>query len=138
MIGHLIAAFLGVTGFAIILDVPKKYVVYAGAAGTAGWLIYLVMRSLWGNAAGVILSSIMISLLSQIFARLRKCPVTVFLIPGIYPLVPGAGIYRTAYSIIMGENASASIWLLETLVTAGMIALGIFMVDILWKIKRVK
>ncbi len=135
---HLMAAFLGVVGFAIVLDVPKKYVLYCGLAGIAGWAVYLVMQSSVGVSAGVFASALVISLLSQIFARMLKCPVTVFLIPGIYPLVPGAGIYRTVYYMIMGENGLASVYLVETLLTAGMIAFGIFVVDILWRIKNSK
>ena len=66
-----------------------------------------------------------------------KCPVTVFLIPGIYPSVPGAGIYRTVYYIILGENALAGSYFLDTLTTAGMIALGIYIVDIFFKMRKV-
>ena len=40
-----------------------------------------------------------------LFAILLKTPVTVFLLTGIFPLVPGAGIYYTAYYFIQGENA---------------------------------
>ena len=61
---------------------------------------------------------------------------TVFLIPAIYPSVPGAGIYRTVYYIIMGESALAGQYFLSTLTTAGMIALGIYIVDIFFKMKK--
>ena len=37
----------------------------------------------------------------------RRCPATVFLISGIFALVPGAGLYYTAYYFIMGDNAMA-------------------------------
>ena len=34
----------------------------------------------------------------------HKAPVTIFLLPGIFPLVPGAGIYYTAYYFLQGEQ----------------------------------
>ncbi|MGN0335356.1 MAG: threonine/serine exporter family protein [Lachnospiraceae bacterium] len=136
MILHLISSFLSVVGFAVILDVPKKYLPYCGAAGVVGWMIYLICEQRLEISGGVFLSAFVISVLSQIFARLLKCPVTVFLIPGIYPLVPGAGIYRTVYYMIMGESGLASYYLVETILTAGMIALGVFVVDILWRIRK--
>ena len=41
------------------------------------------------------------------FAITQKTPVTVFLLTGIFPLVPGAGIYYTAYYFIQNKNAMA-------------------------------
>ena len=136
MILQLISVFIGVVGFGIVLEVPKKYLVFSGIAGAVGWAVYLLGQALF-PAGSVFFSSFCIALLSQIFARKLKCPVTVFLIPGIYPFVPGAGIYRTVYYIIMGENGLAGQYFLDTLTTAGMIALGIYIVDIFWKMRKV-
>ncbi len=135
MITQLISVFIGVVGFALILEVQKKYLVYCGIAGTVGWAVYLLGQQFL-PAGSVFFSSFCIALLSQIFARKLKCPITVFLIPGIYPSVPGAGIYRTVYYLIMGESSLAAHYLMQTLTTAGMIALGIYMVDILWKLGK--
>lgn len=136
MVAQLIAVFIGIIGFGIVLEVQKKYLIYGGLAGTIGWAALLICQNVM-PAGGIFVSSFCISLLSQVFARKLRCPVTVFLIPAIYPSVPGAGIYRTVYYIIMGENMLAGRYLLDTLTTAGMIALGIYMVDILWKLKKV-
>lgn len=135
MIAQLISLFIGVVGFALLLDIQKKYLPFCGIAGVVGWAVYLASQAFLGQA-GVFLSSFCIALLSQIFARKLHCPVTVFLIPGIYPFVPGAGIYRTVYYVIMGVKSMAGHYLLETLTTAGMIALGIYIVDILWKLQK--
>lgn len=135
MIAQLICVFIGVVGFAIALEVQKKYLVYCGLAGMIGWAAYLLCQRIFPMGS-IFFSSFCIALLSQIFARRLHCPVTVFLIPGIYPSVPGAGIYRTVYYLIMGENTLAAHYLLNTLTTAGMIALGIYIVDILWKFRK--
>lgn len=63
--------------------------------------------------------------LSRVFSFSRKAPVTVFLICGIFPLVPGAGIYYTGYYFFMGSNAQALDKGLETIKIAVAIALGI-------------
>ena len=136
MILQLISVFIGVIGFGIILEVPKKYLVFSGIAGAIGWAVYLLCQLLL-PVGSVFFSSFCIALFSQIFARKLKCPVTVFLIPGIYPFVPGAGIYRTVYYLIVGSNSIAGHYLIETLTTAGMIALGIYIVDIFWKMRKV-
>lgn len=135
MVAQLISVFVGVVGFGLVLEVQKKYLLYCGLAGMLGWAAYLLAQQ-FVPVGSVFFSSFCIALLSQIFARKLRCPVTVFLIPGIYPSVPGAGIYRTVYYIILGENSLAGHYLLETLTTAGMIALGIYVVDILWKLRK--
>ena len=135
MILQLISVYIGIVGFGIMLEVPKKYLPYSAVAGTIGWAAYLLCQAFL-PVGSVFFSSFCIALVSQIFARILKCPVTVFMIPGIYPSVPGAGIYRTVYYVIMGENMLAGRYLIDTLTTAGMIALGIYLVDIFWKMKK--
>ena len=97
------AAFLAIFGFSIILDVPKKFLLYAGAAGGVCWFVYLLAlqagRSL---IMAAFLSSLVVSILSHIFARVLKAPVTVFLVAGILPTVPGASVYRCVYFMIQG------------------------------------
>ena len=65
------AAFLAIFGFSIILDVPKKFLLYAGAAGGVCWFVYLLAlqagRSL---IMAAFLSSLVVSILSHIFARI--------------------------------------------------------------------
>lgn len=136
MIVQLISVFIGVVGFALVLEVQKKYLKYCGLAGMIGWAAYLLAQQMFPMGS-VFFSSFCIAFLSQVFARKLRCPVTVFLIPGIYPSVPGAGIYRTVYYLIMGESQLGAHYLVETITTAGMIALGIFAVDILWKLRKV-
>ncbi|OOB77996.1 MAG: hypothetical protein BEN18_09055 [Epulopiscium sp. Nuni2H_MBin001] len=55
-------------------------------------------------------------------------PITVFLIAGIFPLVPGAGIYFTAYYFIVNDNVQAFVKGLETFKIAMAISLGIVFV----------
>ena len=56
-------------------------------------------------AAASLIAVIPLTLVSRLFAILLKTPVTVFLLTGIFPLVPGAGIYYTAYYCIVISGA---------------------------------
>ena len=71
---------------------------------------------------------LVITLLSRIFAILRKAPVTIFLVCGIFPLVPGVGIYYTSYHFIMGQTVEAAAYGIETFKIAIAIALGIMFI----------
>ena len=81
-----VGAFLAVFGFSLLVDMPRKYLVYAGITGGAGWLAYLVsMQVGTSQVAAAFFSSLAAALLSQVFARVLKAPVTIFLVAGILP-----------------------------------------------------
>ncbi len=119
-------AFVSTIAFAIIFHTPRREWLYAGLTGGAGWLLYLIASGMGG---GVVFASFFATLalawLSRVFSFSRMAPVTVFLICGIFPLVPGAGIYYTGYYFFMGSNAQALDKGLETIKIAVAIALGI-------------
>ena len=66
--------------------------------------------------------------LARAFAIRHKAPLTVFLLSGIFPLVPGAGIYNTAYYFLQDDRALFANAGVETLKIALMLALGIALV----------
>lgn len=59
---------------------------------------------------------------------------TVFLITGTLPAVPGAAIYRSVYYFLQNDSALATKNLLETIQIAGAIAMGIFTMDSLFRL----
>lgn len=128
--------FVAVAAFAVILETPKKYLLHAGIAGAIGGLVYLFsvqkgVDIVWAS----FFSALAISLTSHTFARIFKAPVTIFLIAGILPTVPGAGMYRIVYYIIASDSAKSSYYLVQTLEIAGVIALAIFIMDTLFKVR---
>ncbi len=130
-----LGAFLAIAAFAIMLETPKKYLVYAGVVGAIGWLVYLIAMGEYANEVlATFLSSLSIAFVSQIFARVFKLPVTVFLVAGILPTVPGAGMYRIVYYFIQNDMEMTSYYLTMTLEIAGAIAIGIFLVDAIFKV----
>lgn len=135
MIIKVIGAFLAIFMFAILLETPKKYLWCAGVVGAVGWLSYLISELVGvTELVAIFISAITISLVSHVFARIFKVPVTLFLIPGILPTVPGAGMYRIVYYILEGDKAMTSHYLITTLETAGAIAIAIFIMDSIFRL----
>ncbi len=131
------AAFLAVLGFSVILDVPGRFLLCAAACGGASWLAYyLSLERSPSLIAAAFLSSLTAAVLSHLFARWQKAPVTVFLVAGILPAVPGASIYRSVYNVIQGEADLANLYLMQTVQIAGAMALAIFIVDSLFRLPR--
>lgn len=136
LIFGIVGSFIAITGFAVLLETPKKYLPHAGLIGAVGGGIYLYCTQ---REMDVVLASffsaLAIAFVSHVFARVFKAPVTVFLIAGILPTVPGAGMYRTVYYIIADNREMCGYYLIQTLEIAGMIALAIFIVDTVFRFR---
>lgn len=135
MILQVISAVIAVYFSHIVFEGPKRLAKYTALIGGIGWLIYLLCLDRFGMEMATYFSSITVATFSHIAARVFKAPVTVFFIPGFFPLVPGAGMYRTAYAFLTGDMVKAQGFLLSTISVAGMIALGIFTVDSIFRMK---
>ena len=134
MIIQVISAFFATAAFSILFYLPKKYILHAGMTGAVGWFIYLLLVSFDADKAlANLCATLIVALISHIMARINKTPVTLFLIPGIIPLVPGAGMYHIVQSILYNETDSAINYFFDTFKMAGAIALGIFVVDTVFR-----
>lgn len=131
-----IGSFIAVYGFAILLETPKKYLPHAGVIGAIGGLVYLLSLQFSADVVRAsFFSALAIALTSHTFARVFKAPVTIFLVAGMLPTVPGAGMYKIVYYIIAGNQKQSGYYFIQTLEIAGMMALAIFIVDTLFKIR---
>ena len=131
---QVVSAFVGVVAVAVSFQVPKKYLLLAGLTGAGGWFVELIMEEvLKGSIFSSFLAAFLVAVLSHIFARVSKAPVTLYLVTGILPLVPGVGMYRTVYYLLQSNQELTSYYLSYTLQIAGMIALAIFVVDSFFK-----
>ena len=127
-------SFLAVVAFCFILNTPRRHILFAGLTGAAGWALYLVLEMrLMNTGAATFISGCLVSLCAQLLARFLKTPVTVFVIPGILPLVPGAGMYHIVDSMLRSDGMT-SYYVTQTLVAAGMIAMSIIVVDGLFRL----
>lgn len=123
---QVIASGVGIWCFAITFNAPKKEYLYCAINGAVSWMMYLIFGWLGcGVTLACIGASFAITILARVFSALRKHPVTVYLISAIFPLVPGAAIYYTAYYLIMDDFVSAGAKGLEAFKMAGGITLGI-------------
>ena len=104
LMGQFLLAGTGTLSFAILFACPRRSLPTCALVGAMGWFVYelCVMLGL-GTAAASLLAVIPLTILTRVFAILQKTPVTVFLLSGIFPLVPGAGIYRAAYYTVTDQ-----------------------------------
>ena len=137
---QIVSSYLGSLGFSLLFNLKGKRLLWASLGGTLSWAIYLVVEALTHNLflCGVI-SAMVATAYSEIFARILKTPKTAFIFPAIVPMVPGGSLYYTMSHIISGNMEEALRYATGTLSMAIALAFGIVVV-ILWVkvIKRYK
>ena len=100
---EILSAVVGTVSFSVLFGVPREYYPYCGFIGGAGWLVYCLAELFLPGSGPCFAATAVVILLSRTAAVVKRCPVTIFLIAGIFPLVPGAGVYWTVYHIVMEE-----------------------------------
>ncbi len=132
-----IFALLGTLGFALIFNVPLRHIPIASVIGGAGWVVYQIAVAMdCGVAIACFFGACTVGLTSDIASRVCREAATIFVIPGVLPLVPGAGTYYTMLAIIQGNLDAAAAKGIETLAMAGAIALGLLVMGTVIQIVR--
>ena len=99
---------------------------FCGFTGALGWIIYSVfMKFDMGIVFSSFIATLCLTIFARIFAVIRETPVTVYLLTGIFPIVPGSAIFYTAYYLFISDSAMSSQKAMETFEYAGAIVLGI-------------
>ena len=125
-----LCAFLACVGFTLVFNIHGVGKLICGVGGALGWLIYLlggssILAAFWASAA--------IGLFSEIMARLRRCPVTGYLLVALLPLVPGGGIYYAMRYCVAGDTQRFLDTLLHTFGMASALAVGAMMTASLFR-----
>ncbi len=126
MIIQFLVSLAATLSFAVLFSAEKKQLFFCGLTGALGWIVYLIcLQYHTDNAIANLIATFALTLVARILSAVRRTPVTVFLLTGIFPLVPGAGIYYTSYYFIMGDMNQFSQYGISTIKVAGSIVLGI-------------
>ncbi len=125
MVVQFVVSLMATLSFAVLFSAPKKELFFCGLTGAVGWIVYLIFLD--HNASipiANLIATFALTLISRVIASVRKNPVTLYLITGIFPIVPGAGIYYTSYYFIMNDMEQFSNYGMQTIKVAGAIVLG--------------
>lgn len=137
LILQFIFAFLGTLGFTLIFNVPLRHIPVASIVGGLGWVAYQIAMALGASIPlACFWGACTVGLTSDISARMVKEAATIFVIPGVLPLVPGAGTYYTMLAVVEGDLQEAASTGVQTLAMAGAIALGLLVMGSIFQLFR--
>lgn len=123
-----VAAFVGTIAFGVLFVVPVKQYLICGVVGGIGWVVYAVTLENSTATVASFFATVVIVLLARGLAVVRKVPTNVIMIPGIFPIVPGIGLYNMIYNLMIGDTAIGVSQGLEVLKEIGAIVFGIIAV----------
>lgn len=122
-------AGVGTMAYAVLFNVPKQYYFWSGMTGGLGWLVYCAVQGLGASSVvATFCGTVFVVLMSRVLAVYMKCPITIFLISGIFPMIPGSAVYYTVYYLVMDELTEAAMKGVLAFKLAFAIALGIVFV----------
>ena len=127
MFSNIVCSFFGTIAYAVMYNVPKKYYVGCGFTGMAGWLVYCYIerKEVFSSVVACFFGALAVVLIARTLSVKMKCPITIFLISGIFPLVPGAKVYNTVYYLVMNDRTLASAMGMQAIKIAFAIVVGI-------------
>ena len=121
IVANLACSFIGTIAYAVMFQVPRRFYIGCGITGSVGWMIYKLASVYCSVAVASFIGTVCTVLVARMLTVRLKCPITIFLISGIITLVPGAGIYFTAYYLVTNQLAMAAVkglgavkWLLQS------------------------
>lgn len=135
MIIKIILAFFGSIFPAILFNIDRRKIILAGLCGAIGWSVYQFV--FYVEQSPIIASffgAIAIGIYSELLARIIKTPAFGFLIPGIFPLVPGFMAYTTLRYIVENHLNDALNKGIQTIAVAGSIGFGIMLSTALFRL----
>ena len=124
-----LAAFLGTVAFACLYGVDRDQYLLTGLVGIVGWMVYLLVLRQGGQSPAISATAacLVVGVLSRFLAVWTHCPAQLYLLCGLFTLVPGGGIFWCIYYLTSGQMALASQSGFAALKVAVSIVLGIIL-----------
>lgn len=134
---ELVAALLGTLGFSLFYRVAPRHLAVTVSGGVLTWAAYLLIHHFCSDAfASNMLAAMFAALWAEIFARIKKAPTNVFLIPAILPLLPGQSFYYTMAALVHNHRTYFAMKAMDTLRVVFSIACGILTVSMFFHLLR--
>ncbi len=125
--------------FALIMNAPKKSLVLSSSVASVGYVIYTYLQLYHSPMLGFFLGTFFVAASGEIFARRLKMPATIFIFPGVIPIVPGLGLYETILALVQDDIFLAVEIGARTILNIGCMAIAMAFVGLAaYKIKTHK
>lgn len=109
LLSEALAAAVGTAAFALLFSVERRHYLTCALIGGFGWILdSLLQRCGYTPAMARLCSSAFVALSARILAMHHHCPGIILMIPGLFPLIPGGGVYWTVHHLVANRLQLAS------------------------------
>ena len=123
-----VGVIMGLWGSAVTFRIPARAWLGCILAGLFGWEVnYLLIQQGIIPLYSAFVGAIGLTMCSEALARAIRMPSTVFVVPAVFPLVPGMTAYNAMLSLIQGQYDAAMTSTMQALLIASGIAVGMLM-----------
>ena len=132
---QILSGFVGSFGFACLFNIRGKRLIMASLGGLLSWSLFVAFsRFIPSDPINYFVVALLLSLYSEIMARVMKTPTTTFITTALVPLIPGGSLYYTMASAFESNSATFVTKAISTLQLASALALGIIIATTLTRI----
>lgn len=127
-------SFVTAAAITVSFRAPLRSIPAVGLTGLLGWAAYQL--GLWLHAPlmlAVFFGGLAVGIAGEVLARWMHEPAVLFVIPGLFPLVPGVMAYNGMLLLAREELAAASQILTRTIFYAGSLAAGIALPPVIFR-----
>ncbi|MFA9424600.1 MAG: threonine/serine exporter family protein [Sedimentibacter sp.] len=128
---EMIYCFIASLFFALIMNAPKKTLLITSLTASLGYLVYILCTEQGFIKLGFFLGTTIIAFMGEIYARKFKMPATIFIFPGVIPIVPGLGLYQTILAFVQDNVFSALEIGVNTILNIGAMAIAMALVSLI-------
>ncbi|MDR3053223.1 MAG: threonine/serine exporter family protein [Coriobacteriales bacterium] len=120
---------LGTLGISLVVNIPRRYLVPASLISACGYLT-ITQLLLMGipHILACFVAACVVALIAEILTHITKEAASLFIVPAIFPLVPGVGLYNTMMSLLRDDLSAAGETGVEAIFIAGSIAVALLVV----------
>lgn len=123
---NLLMSFVTAGAIAVAFRGPLRAVLASGCTGLIGYGVYVGMKAINSpELLAIFLGALAVGTAGELFARTLREPTLLFVIPGLFPLVPGIWAYNGMLSMARGDMTTAGQDLARTMFWAGALAAGL-------------
>lgn len=136
-IAQLVTSFIASALFGFVFNVPKRMLPHCGFAGMVCWLVYIIGIELGLDIIpATLIAAVLVTVISQWFAKLNKTPIIVFNVSGIIPLVPGGMAYDAMRNVVLDQYDTAVQLGVKAFMISGAIAIGLVLSEVINQVIR--
>jgi uncharacterized membrane protein YjjP (DUF1212 family) len=139
LIVAMVAALIAAGGFAVLFDVPRRALMFAGLTGMSGYTVrWLIEYAGWPGEVDFVIAGIVVGVMGGTLSRRLRMPSLLLTIPGCIPLVPGVVAFRAVVNFARADYAAGLTDAVHAVLLIIAIAIGLGTVSALERVWQQK